>query len=304
MTFNERYEQMRGTSAPPPASAIDPVESPVVVDLPAGDTPKPEEATPEASEPPQSSEATAKPAATEQTPEQKRIADLERENRELKAKPSAPAGESKPAAAATPAAAAAPADLKPEVEKFATYEEYLAELSRWTYRDEQRKQEISKSVEAGRAQLKQRFDAAAAKHADFHEVAQRQIPVSDTIVSALQESEHAGELFYYLGTHEQEAREIAALSPLAATRRLLAIESQFAAPPPAASAPAPAASETQRPAQSRAPKPPTTVRAASMPPSAGIEDVVKLPDKDRFRRFTELRAKQGQKDAKRLVATR
>lgn len=322
LNFNQRYEAMRGTPTPPPAAAVEAVEAPVVVELPAGEAPKPEAGAPPPADKPREAEpaaGTPAPAPQQTKPPQggfqKQIADRDQEiadlRRKLQERPNGtPAAAAPPAAngtSKTAPAAAAGEDPEPKVEDFEDYAEYLKATSRWGVREELRENTKRDAIATTQAKVRERLDAAAAKYPDFHEVAQRQIPVNEATKAFLGESEHAGDLFYYLGTHTDEAAQIAAMSPMASARALVKLENQFSVSSDPATGAAHAAAPAPLPAtpvQSKAPKPPTSVRSSSVAPETTLDDVAKLPEGQRMKAFTELRAKHGQRDAKRLVATR
>lgn len=327
LNFNQRYEAMRGSPTPPAASAVEHVEQPVVVDLPDGGTPKPETVAPatvdkpkEATDPAAGTQpAAAQPQQQPQQPKppqggfQKQISDRDQEiadlRRQLQERTPAPAAAAPPAngTGKTAPPAAAGDDPEPKLEDFSDYADFLKATSRWGVRQELRESNQRDQIAATQAKVKERLDAAATKYPDFHEVAKRQIPINDATKQFLGESELTGELFYHLGTHPEEAAQIAAMNPMAAFRALVNLENQFSTAAPANGAAAVQTSVAPLPAtpvQSRAPKPPTTVRAGSTPAELSTADIAKLPEGQRMKAYTERRAKEGQRDARRLVATR
>jgi predicted TIM-barrel fold metal-dependent hydrolase len=152
----------------------------------------------------------------------------------------------KPEVKAEPAA-------EPKLEQFQTYEEYVGALA--DYRAELKvQQKLSemeqrqKAVEAARqkSQVVEQFQSKAStfavEHPDFNDVAfNPELPVTDSMAEAIQQSDNGPELLYHLGKNPSEAARIAALTPLMAAVELgkLAVKvslpqprNKTAAPPP------------------------------------------------------------------------
>lgn len=95
--------------------------------------------------------------------------------------------------------------------------------------------EREREARAAAASWQSRMSQAAAKHADFHEVvvegAQRNAwDCTPTMLQALQDSEVGGDLAYHLAKNPDDARRIAALSPVSQVRELGRLEAKLSQP--------------------------------------------------------------------------
>lgn len=125
----------------------------------------------------------------------------------------------------------------PNDSKFKTYEDYIKALGAWSSRQElkQSKARESQQKQAEQKQAREtswgeKLQKAQEAHEDWDEVFDGlDIPISEAIEEAIQESEHGTELLYRLGKNPDQAKRIAALSPIAAARELGKIEAQIVA---------------------------------------------------------------------------
>ena len=139
------------------------------------------------------------------------------------------------------------ADGAPRLEDFSDIQEYAKAYA------EHEKQQTFKQLETRHHQqsaAKQRAELVAgweqksanAKYEDFDEVVGDLQPTTPWAV-AVMEADNGDEIAYYLGTHLDEAKAIAALSPTAQIRAIGKLEAKLAAEPakpsPTSKAPAP-----------------------------------------------------------------
>lgn len=100
---------------------------------------------------------------------------------------------------------------------------------------QQRQQDLAATVRS-------QYEAGAQKYEDFDDVVMDPaLPMTQTVVEVLSESDIGADIAYYLAKHPSELRQIAGLSPSAAARAIGKIEAKLEAapPPPKSSAPAP-----------------------------------------------------------------
>lgn len=234
--------------------------------LASPDVPVASETTPEA---PTSAEPTPEtPAAPAPTPEepkeprfQRRINQLTRKIHDLERQLGAP----QPSA---PIISPSAQEQEPQEADFADYGQYVRALTRWETRQAQ--QETLREAETRREQERianlsrdfaPQMEAAREKYDDFDEVVSQPIftPLAQEL---LWHSPQGAEIAYYLGTHPQEAATLNSLSPLAAARRLVALETQIqqaaVQPKTVSMAPAPIAPVAGTPASVKDPDKMTT----------------------------------------------
>lgn len=157
---------------------------------------------------------------------------------------------------------AAPAEpSKPTAEQFQSTEEYVAALARYEAEKLYEARKMTEAKEYQEAQQRrhhetvvttyqQRVEAAIEKYPDFEEVAYSDdVPITNAMAMAIQESEMGPDIAYYLGKNVAEAQRIAKLSPLSQAKELGKLEAKIAA------APAPAK-------PSKAPEPITPINAS------------------------------------------
>jgi hypothetical protein len=141
----------------------------------------------------------------------------------------------------------------------------------------QQEQQKEKSKEAEKLKAWRERNAEAVKsYPDYEEViTSTDLSITPVMSAAIEESEVGAHLAYYLATHEDEAKAIAAMSAWNQSRALSKIEAQFAKEEPAAKS----EDETPEPPVSKAPKPITPVKR----PSAADKPIdPRSPDSDKI----------------------
>jgi hypothetical protein len=136
---------------------------------------------------------------------------------------------------------------EPKVGQFQDYESYIAALT--DYKVEQRMQGVRQQTEAQRqaqsqrehaAQIQQKLSSAAAKYADFNEVALADdVPISQPMAAAISRLKDSGEVAYYLGSNIEEAHRISRLDPVDQVWEIKELERKLSAPPAVTKAPPP-----------------------------------------------------------------
>lgn len=155
----------------------------------------------------------------------------------------------------------------PNIEKFATLEDYSNALGTWSAKkarhemraeseqttqrqqQERQQQEGEVAVLASMENFKARETDVAAKHADYEQVVSSPLMQGlrehrTDIAAAVIDSPHGPEIAYFLGKNPQAVVQLARLTPVAAAREIGRIESMFMQP---------------RGQQTQAPPPPKTV---------------------------------------------
>jgi hypothetical protein len=180
--------------------------------------------------------------------------------------------EPRPAQETAPAAASqsSPAEGEPQVENFATYEEYTRAQIRYELQQEKKAAEAAdqqrkarESLDSSLKEWRERVEEAKKNpaYADFDEVLEgANIPISDVMRDALLGETAGPQCAYYLATHPDEARRIAALPLARSAAEIGKLAGKLAAPEP------------QKPRTSSAPKPPTPVTPKSTAPAKSIYD--------------------------------
>lgn len=136
--------------------------------------------------------------------------------------------------------------------KYASFDEYLKDLRTWdkenlmreaqeTFIKTQAQREAQQREQQINQGLQSKFDKTRAKHADFDEVAlnpELVLPIGSAADGFLLDSEHAGEVMYYLGQHPEVLDEFYGdydpktgkwtnrISPFAQVRKLMEIEAE------------------------------------------------------------------------------
>lgn len=191
------------------------------------------------------------------------------------------AGNTSPAAADAPKPSAKPEP--PDEDKFTSYAEfkaaerkYMEDLADWKAEEKfktlkaKEQEEATKAKEKEKAEETQktwatRLEAAHEAHPDLEDLLEDDLPATPAMVQTVQDSEHGGELLYYLASHPEECRRIAQLAPLSAARELGRIEDRISKPIEPAKAP-----EAQRK---------TTSAPAPLQPLKGTGTATKDPSK-------------------------
>jgi hypothetical protein len=134
-------------------------------------------------------------------------------------------------------------ESEPRLDQFDDYEDYVRAVSRWEARQaavaaqsealEARQKAAAEDRKARiTAEYQAKADIAREKFSDFDAVAYRQdVPVSQTMVEAIMESELGAELQYFWGQNPEEAARIAVLSPQAALLAIGRLEARIASQP-------------------------------------------------------------------------
>jgi hypothetical protein len=181
-------------------------------------------------------------------------------------------------------------------------DEYLEKLVQHSLAEDRRAREkeradaettaANKRIEDG---WNERVAAAKSKpgREDFAEVAfSKETPISPVMDGFILDSDVGPEILYYLGSHVEEAKAIAAATPYKAARALTVIEQSLNAPATSPAKPAPAVIPT-----TRAARPATDLRATNSAPADEVRAAVEAND---YTRFAELqnaksiaRRKQG-----------
>jgi hypothetical protein len=144
-----------------------------------------------------------------------------------------------------------PSNGAPDPKDFKDFESYQkAEIA--YHVEEGIKQALSKREQESQAQRQQReaseraeavqskLSDAKEKYEDFDDVAlSPNVPITEPMAAFIAESDAGGDLAYYLGSHLDEANKIARLSPVAALRELVKLESKLTAAPAPTRTPAP-----------------------------------------------------------------
>jgi hypothetical protein len=136
-------------------------------------------------------------------------------------------------------------DDRPKEDDFDSYEDYIAELGRWSAREEfkelktkdQQEQEAKSQAEQEREFVKRAAEARE-KYTDF-DIASRQAVLSDAMQNVIIASEKGPDLLYYLGSHVDESYRIAQLDPYRAAAELGKLEVTLTSQPRSTNAPKP-----------------------------------------------------------------
>jgi len=198
----------------------------------------------------------------------RKIDRLTRENEMLRAQLAAAAQPRSPAEPAKPPEAPG----KPKLQDFETLEQYQEALTDWKLdqREAQKKAEAqqaeAKSAEEKlQAAWKSSEKTARAAHPDYDDVidsvAQPDGPGVYAARQAMLEDEAGAEILYYLGTHRDELRRIAALPPVSAIREIGKLSAALTKPSEAGNG---------KPKVSNAPKPPP---ALTRPGKTTVQDI-------------------------------
>lgn len=134
---------------------------------------------------------------------------------------------------------------KPAPAQFESYEDYMDALTDWKV--DQRMQSLRQETEIERTQRQMaerantvlpKLKPAMEKYDDFQEVA-TSFKAPPALQAAMLESDHTGELYYYLGSNPAELDRISRLSDVKQVLAVKELESKLNAVPQATKAPAP-----------------------------------------------------------------
>ncbi len=158
---------------------------------------------------------------------QKRIDRLTKEKAELQAQLDGKSGPQPAKQTAPPdekkAAVQAEVKAKPEEKNFDSYNGYIEALTDWKVdakRAEDAKAAEAKASEERAAEVAKthaaRIEATREKHEDYDEVIEsaKDIDISPALLEAIRDSEHGPQIVYDLAKNREEAKRIAALSPV------------------------------------------------------------------------------------------
>ena len=152
---------------------------------------------------------------------------------------------------------------RPRQEDFTDYADYLRADAEWVAEqkveerfraltEQQQKGQQRQRAAAIQSQYEQRVDDARAKYDDFDDVAfSDDVPITETMLNALMDSENGADVQYYLGRNPEEAARITRLSPLNQVMALGKLEQKLSQPKPRK--------------QTAAPPPPKTLTGGGSP---------------------------------------
>jgi hypothetical protein len=166
-----------------------------------------------------------------------RVAALEAENRMLRERMQPPPQER----------TNQPPSGAPRPEQFQDYESYVEALTDWkvdqklTAQQQRAAQErAARDAQEQSAKVREKLSAASSKYEDFEDVAlSPDTPITQAMAHAIIESDVSADLAYYLGTHVDEAAQIARMSPVGQVRALAKLEEKLTASAPTSKAPKP-----------------------------------------------------------------
>ena len=136
---------------------------------------------------------------------------------------------------------------EPKPQQFQDYESYIAALTDFKveqrmngFRQESEAQQQARAQREQAETVQQKFSAASKKYDDFIEVVTSpDVPISIPMRDAIADSEHGGEVAYYLGNHIDEADRISRLSPVQQVREILKLETKLTVVPAPTKTPPP-----------------------------------------------------------------
>ena len=102
-----------------------------------------------------------------------------------------------------------------------------------TERQRYQKTQREEGQKALQATYSEKLEEARDKYEDFDDVAfADDVHITDTMASAIMESDLGPDVQYFLGNHPKEASRIARLSPVGQVREIGKLEAKLSAPPP------------------------------------------------------------------------
>ena len=141
----------------------------------------------------------------------------------------------------------------PKEDDFNEYNDYVAARSKYEARVAYREERAAeKNIQAERermdqdVQFQEKLLDGRDKYDDFEEVAfAKELPITDSVIEALKETDKPDEVIYYLGKNPDEAARIATMrSPLKQAAALGKLEAKISAPKPKRKTNAPPPIET------------------------------------------------------------
>lgn len=129
---------------------------------------------------------------------------------------------------------------EPKEGDFEDYSDFVAAKATHATEKTLRKNESNNQQQAANFEQQERvanfndgLDEAREKYEDFDEVWNNDTPVSQPMADAILESENAGEVAYYLGSHPKEATRISSMrSPMRQAAEIGKIEQKLSTPKP------------------------------------------------------------------------
>ena len=150
---------------------------------------------------------------------------LQRQVETIRQEPVKPAKPEKPKPSEKP---------RPKEEDFEKYDEYIDAVTDWKVDrklEAQDKETKEKEVDGRTAEAEKEFkgklDEAREKYTDFDEVAMGvNVPISQSMVQILHETENPGDIAYYLGQNLKECAAISHMTPFQAAKAIGKIEAE------------------------------------------------------------------------------
>ena len=187
------------------------------------------------------------------------------------------APEAKPAVA-TPPAPTKDANGKPVLASYETYEDYVEALAEWKIEQRESKRVQADAAKQHQTAWQKKIEDAKAKLEDWDDVVNSatDVPVTPAMQQAIFEMEQGPLVVHYLASHPAEAKRISELSPLSQARELGKIEDKVSTK----------TEPETKPAVSRAPRPPSTVRGSNG------NDLGREPDPSDFAKWSKWKDRQ------------
>lgn len=215
-------------AAPAPEPTADPVADPVEGESKPEAPPEKTLTQSEVNEIVQKEKAKARRQAERMAEARLRAEYAERQLAELKAPPKQEATSGEPVPA-----------------QFQDYESYIAALTDWKVeqklsglRKETEAQQVQRQMAERADQVLPKLKPAMEKYDDFQEVA-TSFKAPPALQAAMLESDHTGELYYYLGSNPAELDRLSRLSDVKQVLAVKELESRLTAPPQPTRTPAP-----------------------------------------------------------------
>ena len=163
---------------------------------------------------------------------------------------------------------------KPTLDKFESIEAYTEALTDWKLAKAEGDRAAKAEATRVAANWEKSVEAGRAKHKDFDDIIESEVPITQTMRDALLESEAGGELAYWLGRNPDEAARIGRLSPIAQVRELAKQEAKLAAEEPPAK---------PQPRATKAPEPLATVGARAASSTNGYRPDMTIREYEQWR---------------------
>jgi len=224
----------------PAAPAVDGDEPPAApAPAPLGDTTAPSAVVPPAEEDDEETPLPGKPGDLNYTKAvEKRIAMVRRKQGD--AERDRDFWKDKATSSPAPAAVQPAGPPEPKEGDFQTNAEYVKALATWQYQKDRTEEQTRAQQDSDAEHIRTTVEKFTARteeskirerHPDYDEIVDTKGQYSPAMKQLVLESEHGPELAYYLGTHEEASKRIAAMSPLAAAKELGKLEVQLTQKP-------------------------------------------------------------------------